>query len=718
MNQGLRIVFSISIILLNSIFAYPQTTLVGEHDILIPYKKKNSWGLCTQNKKVIVGAKYIYIDYKHPYYFCVEENAFHFDIISSNGKLIDTCQTYFLLDTHRCIILKSTGQIMPSDIQLIDTKTAKYREHSRLQEFIHDARMYEIVNDKLQQLTKGTTRFVSMKNQAWYMDAKYVYKCVITVDGKSGLYDIKNKNFIIQPKYQHLRFVEPYMVVAYNDNKDLKTYNIWGDSISSNIQYKDAVYIDEDNGNYIVERYNDTASKGVVINTSEKYEYELRNKYDSTLVPFNNNWTLFPDNKNARLIRREIRIPGKRRYFLLQDTEGNILIPQYQEMNSVFLKHLYEVTDINEEKHKTFTYGIFNSDLKKYIWQDDSLQWLKRKSDMHMAVIEKDTMLYFYDDKGKLLEKIGRYNRMMHKDWNLMKHVSVRKASIEDLNIFSNENYYALRSSKNDAWKIYNQQFEIVEGIEDIQELQGQSNYFAFMHNQKWGICDASLHEILPPLYESIQTDRKYYKLMKDSILTRIDQKTLEHVPGKNYHQISNYQVQGIWMGLLFDANKQSNSSGKISDSVTIDLIDKSGTVLYSIRRNAAYRKYALTQLGDILEYPKESNYLLPTILIQKITGIETELQYQFQSIEETNYIQDDVISLQCYKQEKASGLVDAATFETIIPFGKYNGSTHPQTYKNKLGDEVKGIHIYQRDENEEAYDFGFYSANGIKFWE
>ncbi len=38
MNHGFKILISTCIILLNSICAYPQTTLVGEHDVLIPYK--------------------------------------------------------------------------------------------------------------------------------------------------------------------------------------------------------------------------------------------------------------------------------------------------------------------------------------------------------------------------------------------------------------------------------------------------------------------------------------------------------------------------------------------------------------------------------------------------------------------------------------------------------------------------------------------------------
>lgn len=696
------------------LFAYG--ILFANDPILIPFREGKQWGLVTENKKWVVDAKYQQIQFQQPYFFCLDRKQSRYDIYSLQGKYIDSCQFFDTVDSRHYILFKTSNTKFIGDVSLPERQQELLPFWGRLQQLARAVSIHSLSNNVSTPMVKGCTNYVSLRLNERFTLSAYLYKAIVSQQGKLGLYDMRLQQWILMPEYDSMRLIAPDLIIATGTTKKYAG-DIWGQALDDWPEDEKAVYIDRRNGNWIgMQKIGSVYTGGQKI-FSPHNEYTYHVAKQKAVLDLGNEWKFLPDCQEPSAIEVARRDIGKTRTFTIYDIAAHRLLDSIYECESVFRNDIYSLKGIDEAQHRTITLGMYNVKKKKYVWKNPDSSYVSIKTDMYLPAIEKEGSVTYFNDDGEVLGNQDRDKRTFQKDWNLMKKVSVYRDSIQTLNIFAYNNFYALRNDTAMAFTVYNQQLQKVDSLYDIQALTNDNYHFAYRIKKRWGIADGEGRSILAAHYLSIRKEHMYYVLQTDTNrYQRIRCADLQPVPGINKDVLSDYAVNGIWLAITH-SHMPSSRNRRESDSLTIECINAKGEVISSFRREGIHREYVLTMMGDILEYPADKHAMISTVLLSPQGQTIKTLPYQFLWLQEKNQWQQQPISMRVANDKERTAIVSVADFSLIVPFEQDEEAyTQPIAFYNAQGDEIQGIYIIKQAEQENTL-VGFYSASGVKYW-
>ncbi len=697
------------------LFAY--NTILAKDPILIPFREGKKWGLVTESKIKVVDAKYLQIQFQDPYFFCLDGKQSRYDIYSLAGKYIDSCQLFDSIDSRHYILLKSSREKYEGKLTIPDQHLGILPLSNRFQKLGLTVNIYALTNNVSKLMVKGCTNYVSLRLNDRFASASYFYKALVSKQGKFGLYDMRLQQWIVLPEYDSMRFIAPDLIIAKGESDRRYAGDVWGHALAHWPEDENALYIDKRNGNWISAQRVDSLFNGnqKIYSPHDEYIYHVAKQ--KVTLSLGNDYKFLPNMQEPYALEVPRHDIGKMRTYTLYDLEGNRLLDSIYECESVFRNDIFSLKGIDEEHHRTLTLGIYNFKQKKFVWKNPDSSYVSIKTDMYLPAIDKDGAVTYFNDDGEILSNQSRDLRQFQKEGNLIKKVSVYRDSIQTLNIFAYNHFYALRKDTGDAFTIYNQQLQKVDSLEDIQELINDSWHFAYRVKKHWGIADGEGRSVWPAKYVSIRKERGYYVLQTDSNqYQRIRCADWKPVPGINKDYVSDYSVNGIWLAITHSQTTRGRNRRE-TDSVTLECINENGEVLSSFRREGIFREYALSMKGDILEYPSDKYNRVPTVLLSPQGQILKTLPWQFLWFEEKNELRNEPISFRVANDKDRTAIVSVSDFSIIVPFEQDEEAfTQATAFTNAQGDVVKGIYIIKNEDTGNKL-VGFYSASGVKYW-
>jgi|GEM_PF-7023570 len=717
------------LIVVQSIFVFGQSTKTN--DLLLPFKKDSLWGLSKPDKQIIVAPQYSYINYEHPYYFAGSNKENRIDVFDLKGNKLDTCQIYIAMDSVSFILFKRTALPFTAQVDWVNPMNrSDFSNQSLMRIMDSNFLIFKLNSNKTVLVTEGVVRQVSFKTSTENIPAKNVFKAVIDLKGKAGVFDLIENKYIINPKYAHIKFIPPSTIVAFNDSNDILVTNIFGEKIKANKNYILACYIEPLSGRYIVEQKMEPDDI-TRVHTSRQYHYEYRDRKNNIIIPFHNNWVFDTHHTPPDYIKKTWdTTKGILARHELYDLNGKKTNNDIGLMEQLQCKHVYEIRRINREKRKDELIGFYNTQLKKYIWESvDSINDKNGYSTSYssgLPIIKTKNKVYILDDKGNNLNDFLKKNTAITKDINDGKFEKIVSGDVSE-NRFAH--FYLLGNTKRgNSFFVFDENFKFHPDISDINSVYPGTT-MACKVKGKWGIYDAQLKEIIPPVYEQLIQDSKHYILKKDSLYYYFESTNLRLTRITKYKNSSDYKVNDLWM-VAVENNKKSNSTlRKENDSTSFLLIDSNDNIKYQLNRASYGREYRLTANGQLLEY--SYHYQLPTVLIDFITKKEKVLPYSIDKITENNDAPAVTIVV---KKEGQYGLASAIDFTLLDNFHVENegyfsystsfenaeGKRKEVVYIEKIGKRIvpdNPMDFMNNNEPNERTILGIVSYDGEKYW-
>lgn len=559
--------------------------------VLVPYLKNNEWGLSNLDKKIVVTPKYNEITYINPYFLARKDSLIK--VLNSEGKLIGS--DFIFLTT-----------IQPKNIYLF-IKEAPIHNKSNTSGDYHLARyatsfyLYKLKNNKFSQLTNGTSDALLIENIN--TNRKTANLFFVTANNLTGVYDVQNEKYLINPKYKNFHIPEGNFIIAYNNENDLEVRNKNGSLLSQNTNYvnKNITKI-LDNGYYV------TVPNGEDPKTSINYKRNLLTPEGKIVIKEGLNMRVL---EVIDMIQCQIEstIKEHEKLYNYYDLQGNLLLSEIKEyqISSPNLLGIYG-------KGYNNLIGLYNYKTREMVWKNDFKENSKVKLEHHydfgFSELDVDTTFYYFDDKGNNLMKVGGYNR----HYNRYKKAKTIKITppYNPEDPFKYRYLTALRNSEEKPFEIYNEKYQKVDNIQDFLGNSSTETY-AFKENNKWKLGNFD-GLVFKEQYDSItftKTDFNFrlYKNGKSQIYLK---KAKKLIPAFDYDEAIGYEHYNYYLGIKYLEKLKHWQDYRNYDQLKckIDLIDSKGNIIYTfINTPEIGLKYALTKTNQIIEYPEDNKY-------------------------------------------------------------------------------------------------------------
>ncbi len=688
--------------------------LLFAHPVLIPYQKSGVWGLYDSGKHPVVKPQYLWIEFEFPYYFCLNKQQTRYDIYNSSGVKLDTCQFYESTDSARFLIFKGISQAADSQVKIREAKNGLFRNESLLQPLNVPCLMYELYQQKIYSLCDEAVCFIQLREKKPFAEKQFFRYAITQKKDAYGLFDYREKKYIFPPSCSEVSIIAPSWFYAMQTNGQAVLFNLRGSSLPVIAEYAQAVNIDPENGNYVLERKNrDRIPREGAYLASVEYEYELRTPQEKIIIPFNNNWHYFPDDHTHHLIRITHQVPGERRWFSLLNLKGDTVLPFCHEMESLLMDHLFKISQINDEKHRIECLGIFNTTLEKFIWENPTHEYRSIETRYGLPAVKYGDTLLVMNDLGRVLFHRVPHNTFRQASNDEIKYIRIYRDSMLELNIFNSAHFYAIKKVNTTGYEVYDQKFHLLADFDDICELSNGSSFYFGAHSHKgWGIYDAKMALLGNQFWDSVSYERDYYSVWENGAMKRMLKSNKQWIPGYDYSKTSHYAIDGQFLAEKIEIRNGTKRS-------TLHWIDSNGHIRHQLLRNEKNKKYAFISGANVLEYP-DREQTADSVRVLDFNGNSIQSRYVFfNKIEAENYIDPFPI---CFSARDKNGLLQLYDVYTlnIIPIKqkRFYGFTHPIIFSNEKGESVHGLLIEEIDEQDERSVTGYYTESGKCFWE
>lgn len=681
------------------IFAVSGNAQNSDNNLLIPYLKNDKWGLSFKDKSIKITPQYDVIAIIHPYFLAQKEEELF--VLNSEGTVlssdfyyigeIDQEQSYLFFKLHN-----------NTDSLSVSGKFIQYNSSFHL---------YKLENNHFTLLIDLPSNAVVNKTPS--IGRKVLPNLyIITKNGLHGVYDVKNENVLVEPKYKHLHIPEGNYIIAYNDAEDMEIRHINGSTLPKN-----KAYINHDISEILDNGYFITTSEGEVPKKYANYKRDLRTPEGKTVIGNGYIEVL----KNIGMIRCQVEstLKGNERLSNYYDFQGNLLLSEIRE----YKKSSPNLLGIFGKGYDNLI-GLYNYKTRKMVWKNDFPETPKVKlvhhSDFGFSEIEVDTTFYYFDDKGNNLMKTGGYNRYYNR-YKKAKTIKILPSYRDFENPYKYKYFTAIRSSEKQPFVIYDENYRKMENMQDFLG-NFDSKIYAFKEYDKWKLGNFD-GLVLPEQYDSItftKTDRNF-RLYKNGTSQIYLKKAKKLIPAYDYDDAIGYEHHDYYLGIKYLENLKRGQDHRFYKYLKcrVDLIDDNGNVVYSFTNNPEIGlKYTLTKTNQIIEYPDDNKYFYFRIHDTKTKEV-INMKERFLRFE--NYKDMPVVAILAsdnVRDDGKKGLWNINKQEWIIPL-----STESKSYQSNemefhnQSDTLETIALTEITDNPEYYKSGFFSNEPQRFY-
>lgn len=651
-----------------------------KQDVLIPYLKNGKWGLCTKEKVIKVISIYDNLNLEVPYYFAVENNAIK--ALDSQGRVVDSFQQFLRLgeDSFLCFRFSShydSSAIFTNNPNLMQFDTS-FNVH-----LLHDNKSIRFVDGTVDALI--AVKSISLINQS---KPDFLF---VNQNGKTGLYDIRKNHFLISPKYTKYHVINDNIVIAQDENGQMETWDLTFGKLKNNPNYlNENVTEIWSNGNYV----RPTSGQSEKSRNSIRYKWDLVASTGKVLLSACQN---LKANTETGIISCVDSINSNGEIYSLYDFNGKFLMKNVRKFKQDFT-NLLSIYGLGYEQFV----GLYNIKTKRFVWKNNNPDSVRVKlfTDMPIPKIEVDTITYFVNDQGKILDSYSNYRLNYVDAIQLAKTIQVFKPK-SDFEPYREDKFVAIRANKKLTFQIYDEGYEKVDKMDDFLGNSSKGIY-AFKKDGKWGFADID-HVIYPPEYDSVQLTQSYrnFLMTKNGMNYIYLPKANKILPATGYDDAIAYADHNYYLGIKYlDTLKRGENWSTCKRLKTrLDLIDSVGNVVYSkILKPEFNLDYALTKNNKIIERAEDSRYNYFYIYDpSKDTAVQIEKKFAgFESF------QDLPVLLKFYNED---GNIDILIANSLLPIQHGNGervffTSEPVQFRNNK-DTVNCIKLIEISEKE-----------------
>ncbi|GEM_PF-1633069 len=534
-------------------------------EALIPYRKSAKWGLCTKGKKIIIPATYKEISFLPPYYFATDAND-KLLIFDLDGKKLGSCDDFEWVNGTDSFLVWSETELISED-----NISAPFRAQFSAYEKGYD--LYLLHKNSLSKLTEGTVvaSLVSPGDKAFDKVQPDVF--FVVKGNKTGVYHLARNTWIIPPAYDHFIVPEGNRIIAFNEGEAIKVFDYDGKECPANPHYKDTNICQIfDDGNFlrISPDTPDTAfPKG---KKRAKAAFEIVAATGNILQ---HNLTGVEVLPKYQLILAGTTASGYTRN--LYNSQGKLLLADAR-IAGTYNEHILAFNDQNN-RLKT----IYSAKTKDFVWQNifpDDIS-ISFDSDAFPGIKTVDSY-FVLDDAGKVLMSYDR-----RKESAFMAKRTYQVIYEKQDGTTAVQKFLALRPSKNEKLRYYDQQYRELKDIDSM--LPARGSVIAYSKNGKWVVAD----HLLQPLTEAFDSARYTYSYENFMLFKEGKQyiylvKARRLLPATGYDDAVGYAHHNTFLGLKYGTALAPNQSNELytSTNCQIDLLDAGGKVHYSLRNN------------------------------------------------------------------------------------------------------------------------------------
>lgn len=535
-------------------------------EALIPYRKGTKWGLCTKGRKTIIPATYKEIFFLPPYYFATDAND-KLLIFGLDGKKLGNCDDF--------------DRVTGTDSFLVWRETDLNSEDNVSGPFHHSFNAYEkgydlwlLHNDRLNKLTDGAiiASLVGSGNNAFQEAQPDIF--FVVKGHKTGVYHLARNTWIIPPAYDQFIVPEGNRIIAFNGDEAIKVFDYNGKEFPAYPHYKDTniCQIFED-GNFLRVSPNSPETAFPKGKKRARAFFEIVAAAGNILQ---NNLTgieVFP--KHQLILAGTTTSANIRN---LYNSRGELLMEDIRSTDR-YNENVLAFTDQNDRLK-----ALYNTNTKDFIWRNTFPDAISVSLDGDaFPGIETVDSYYVLNNAGQVLMS---YDRRKESDFTVKRiyHVEYKKPD----GTIAFQRFLALRSSKNEKFRYYDEQYQELKSIDSMLPAFGTS-VIAYSKNGKWVVADHLLQP-LTETYDSIRYTYSYknFMLFKEGKQYIYLVQARRLLPATGYDDGVGYAHHNAFLGLKYGTVLPPNQSNEqyTSANCQVDLLDAGGNVQYSMHNN------------------------------------------------------------------------------------------------------------------------------------
>lgn len=657
--------------------------VVSDGTILYPYRVKDKWGFCTEDKQLAIPCVYETVFFSNHFYagqiregqqVCYNNRA---TLINNAAKIILTKSGAILLNYLEAPEKPSGGDPVVDDPLLIEILAAIKK------------------SDDWQSIPASTIHFADtnyhvqkLPDTALYLHSRFPELAIVKNGSKTGIFNFMTMSY----------FIAPDEVSA----KDMMEMGL----LYSRKNRQDNIPEPEMENADIAKRRDDP-------NTS--YEYEVR---ECRPMVSNNSLGHIKRLKSLRTVERY----NLRQFY---DNEYNLLLDKIEQMECIYGNHflVQRVSSIDSlTRQRITTEFVYDAKNNKIVaFTPKPADELKRDGMMFYYHDKYVHRTYYYNYKGKHIATI--YNIAAQKD------KTIKQLTSRDIGYDGQAcNHYitAIRDNDEQPFRIYDEEFNLLDTT--IDDIVGQNDYyFIIKKGGKVGLTDAVFDIILPPLYDSLRiVNNLNMAVHKDGLQYIVDGRGNTLYGGKVFDYVSITPLNGKY--LAWKTGSIESTRGRVENGITnVYIIDTAGNIISDWEVNTARHNFELTATGKILKTPivRRSGKHLIELYDPETGDVKSAPYVTSMSLE----YKGNALLIQCYNRNEEAALLSANDLSIVVPFGKYEGFSSPEittkegmkagifvTAKPLETDEEERIpHI--TDPSGKQANIGYYSLDGTAYW-
>lgn len=697
--------------------------LLGRESVaqqLYPYQAGKLFGYCTQDKKMVIPAIYIFTEANSHCYICYDSTGKK-KLYNAQAQLIDSARYHiYPLSNHSTLLIDAHDTRKMIEM-LIEAQNSDSRPewvplapaHARIIDSVGNK---HLIPDTIVGIHVGHN-WLKTRNGAL-----------------NGIYDLIKLEYLIQPTSDSIYTVPRKYIIKHTPYKWF-AYNLNGQAFS--IPPVAGSLADIMNDGQLI------ATQPIAGNQGALY-----NSQGTLIMNQQQNWgkLIYPNNSiKALWVKQNVQYDPKGNHMALYRIDGSF-IKDVQNAKE-WLKDLLLVTIIDTNQPATTNTYLYN--VVKDSWRKvHSTPLVKPEMNSYsnnnevltteapfLSIKYPEYRVYLNGFNGKKLFTI--YDTVWSHKPMKQRMGHLRQSQFQEGTRI--EVYYRYVRKKLDGnFTLYSPELKVVnKKYDSIAPLRILGEKFAKVKSDgHYGLINSTMKETIPATYDQLDFKNSLYaKVKKNGRTYWIDTADNEVFGGTSFDYISDYSVNGKWLAYSYKAPPAywRTNNYEYTEVAKAYLINAQGTILTTWDAGStANTAYMLTVNGKILRYPAPNLHSTCGILLydpetQKIDS----LPHAYRDIKT---YKNAAIIIQCMNNDREMAIFSALDFSTVLPYSnyeEYSGLNVKEITPNQPG-EPEGITFhavkkYYEEETNSKFPHsntylrligGFFSTSGIKYWD
>jgi hypothetical protein len=529
------------------------------------------------------------------------------------------------------------------------------------------------------------------------------------------IYNAETKTFVVPLTYDSIKLMPPVFFLCYRGDR-FTVFDEKGEgrNFGATVQY--ASSIDPNTMNYVLSDHS-------LRNRKTLYAQDGRMLLDSNVF-----WNKM--GISNYVVTKWKKDPAEQNRDWITDASGRTLVKDIYS-HEMRTKRYCRLVRVDTATNNAYTLGIWDTEENKFSLRFSAGPRVECSGN-YIEIHYPDSLSYFLYD-GQYLGSVTDPKLFQKWENAYFNEFVVRKSfDTEARTLFS------LKKTSAGKVEVYNTDGRFISNKYDDIFTTSSDQYLTFRIGNKWGLADASLKEIIAPVYDTNiripwqrQLPFNLWVVKKNDRFFYTDTTGKIMFGGKWFSYVQDRPYEGLWLAFDYidkDSTKyiDFNKKNRISRMYLITAagdIKKEWKISYPESAHRPEYMFTFTTTGKIIQEVSGDHQLLPDNIYDPSTETVEQVPY---SILFPRKLDDRILLLECKNEQGEVGLINGSDFEVVVPFGQYRhfyakpydvNGMHAVLITGEPRNEKKRISSFMNPAGTLETVIGVYTRDGIPYW-